>query len=290
MIGFGKGRELYVQDLYAGAETGTRLKVRVYCEFAWHALFIRNLLIVPPAADLAGFTPDLVIADLPSFKADPARHGTRSETVIAVDFANRLVLIGGTSYAGEIKKSVFTYLNYVLTDRGIMPMHCSANEGKAGDAALFFGLSGTGKTTLSADPNRALIGDDEHGWSDTGVYNFEGGCYAKTIRLSTEAEPEIYAAVNRFGAVLENVGMDPLTRIPDFDDGSKTENTRGAYPRRLHRQCEDPGRDGAPPEHHHADGGCLRRAAADRAPHARRRPCITSSPATRPRSPAPRRA
>jgi phosphoenolpyruvate carboxykinase (ATP) len=147
-----------------------------------------------------------------------------------VDFSGRLVLIGGTSYAGEIKKSVFTYLNYALTDRGIMPMHCSANEGKAGDAALFFGLSGTGKTTLSADPARALIGDDEHGWSDAGVYNFEGGCYAKTIRLSPAAEPEIYAAVNRFGAVLENVTIDAATRIPDFDDGSKTENTRGAYP------------------------------------------------------------
>ena len=227
---FAAGRELYVQDLYAGAEAATRLKVRVYCEYAWHALFIRNLLIVPPAAELAGFAPDLTIVDVPSFKADPARHGTRTETVIAVDFAQRLVLIGGTSYAGEIKKSVFTYLNYVLTDRGIMPMHCSANEGKGGDAALFFGLSGTGKTTLSADPARALVGDDEHGWSDAGVYNFEGGCYAKTIRLSAEAEPEIYSAVNRFGAVLENVTIDASTRVPDFDDGSKTENTRGAYP------------------------------------------------------------
>ncbi len=243
---FGQSRELYIQDLYAGAETGTRLKVRVYCEFAWHALFIRNLLIVPPAAELENFTPDLTIIDLPSFKADPARHGTRTETVIAVDFANRLVLIGGTSYAGEIKKSVFTYLNYVLTDRGIMPMHCSANEGKAGDAALFFGLSGTGKTTLSADPNRALIGDDEHGWSDQGVYNFEGGCYAKTIRLSKEAEPEIYAAVNRFGAVLENVGMDPVTRLPDFDDGSKTENTRGAYPVAFIANAKIPGVMGHP--------------------------------------------
>ncbi|MFO1170259.1 MAG: phosphoenolpyruvate carboxykinase [Hyphomicrobiaceae bacterium] len=227
---FAAGRELYVQDLYAGAEAATRLKVRVYCEYAWHALFIRNLLIVPPESELKSFAPDLTIVDLPSFKADPARHGTRTETVIAVDFAQRLVLIGGTSYAGEIKKSVFTYLNYVLTDRGIMPMHCSANEGKGTDAALFFGLSGTGKTTLSADPARALIGDDEHGWSDAGVYNFEGGCYAKTIRLSAEAEPEIYAAVNRFGAVLENVTIDAETRRPDFDDGSKTENTRGAYP------------------------------------------------------------
>ena len=225
----GKHR-LYVQDLYAGAEAGTRLKVRVYCEYAWHALFIRNLLIVPPAHEQAGFKPDLTIVDLPSFRADPARHGTRTETVIAVDFAHRLVLIGGTSYAGEIKKSVFTYLNYVLTDRDIMPMHCSANEGTGGDTALFFGLSGTGKTTLSADPKRALIGDDEHGWSDAGIYNFEGGCYAKTIRLSQQAEPEIYAAVNRFGAVLENVAIDPVTRVPDFDDGSRTENTRGAYP------------------------------------------------------------
>ncbi|MEZ5923369.1 MAG: phosphoenolpyruvate carboxykinase [Hyphomicrobiaceae bacterium] len=243
---FGQSRKLYVQDLYAGAEPATRLKVRVYCEYAWHALFIQNLLIVPPAGELADFVPDLTIVDLPSFRADTSRHGTRTETVIAVDFESRLVLIGGTSYAGEIKKSVFTYLNYVLPDRGIMPMHCSANEGKTGDAALFFGLSGTGKTTLSADPERALIGDDEHGWSESGVYNFEGGCYAKTIRLSAKAEPEIYAAVNRFGAVLENVVVDELSRVPDFDDGSRTENTRGAYPVSFIANAKIPGVTGHP--------------------------------------------
>ncbi|MEZ5774707.1 MAG: phosphoenolpyruvate carboxykinase [Hyphomicrobiaceae bacterium] len=224
-------RDLFLQDLYAGADPALRLSTRVYCEYAWHALFIRNLLIPPPAEDLPRFQPGLTIIDLPSFKADPARHGCRSDTIIAVDFSRRLVLIGGTSYAGEIKKSVFTYLNYMLPEQAVMPMHCSVNEARGGgSAAVFFGLSGTGKTTLSADPARILIGDDEHGWSDHGIYNFEGGCYAKTIRLSREAEPEIYEAVNRFGAVLENVTIDPVTRLPDFDDGSRTENTRGAYP------------------------------------------------------------
>ncbi len=223
-------RGIFVQDLYAGADPNHRLRVRIYCEFAWHALFIRNLLIRPNPAELAGFEPDLVIIDLPSFKADPARHGTRSDTVIACDFGQRLVLIGGTSYAGEIKKAVFTYLNYLLPERGVMPMHCSVNEGAAGDAALFFGLSGTGKTTLSADPRRALIGDDEHGWSADGVFNFEGGCYAKAIRLSAAAEPAIHAAVNRFGSVLENVVIDPVTRQPDFSDAGLAENSRGAYP------------------------------------------------------------
>jgi phosphoenolpyruvate carboxykinase (ATP) len=229
-LAHGAGLELFAQDLYAGADPEHRLHVRVYCEYAWHALFIRNLLIRPPAGDLAGFVPDLTIIDLPSFRADPARHGCRTETVIAVDFSRRIVLIGGTSYAGEMKKSVFTYLNYVLPDRGVMPMHCSANVGAKGDSALFFGLSGTGKTTLSADPRRSLIGDDEHGWSTSGIFNFEGGCYAKTIRLSASAEPEIYAAVNRFGAVLENVVLQEGSRLPNFDDGRLTENTRGAYP------------------------------------------------------------
>ena len=223
-------RGIFVQDLYAGADPQHRLRVRVYCEFAWHALFIRNLLIRPSPAELANFEPDLVIVDLPGFKADPARHGTRSDTVIACDFGRRLVLIGGTSYAGEIKKAVFTYLNYLLPERAVMPMHCSVNEGPAGDSAVFFGLSGTGKTTLSADPKRALIGDDEHGWSHDGIYNFEGGCYAKAIRLSAAAEPAIFAAVNRFGAVLENVVLDPATRRPDFNDASLAENSRGAYP------------------------------------------------------------
>ncbi|MCA3677970.1 MAG: phosphoenolpyruvate carboxykinase (ATP), partial [Methylobacterium sp.] len=183
-----KGKELFAQDLYGGADPANRVKVRVYTEYAWHSLFIRNLLIRPEAHDLANFLPEMTIVDLPSFKADPKRHGCRTETIIAVDFASKTVLIGGTSYAGEMKKSVFTYLNYALPSVGVMPMHCSANVGPAGDSAVFFGLSGTGKTTLSADPTRTLIGDDEHGWSKAGIFNFEGGCYAKTIRLSAEAE------------------------------------------------------------------------------------------------------
>lgn len=225
-----KGLELFAQDLYGGADPDLRLPTRVYTELAWQSLFIRNLLIRPPVEDLATFVPKLTIIDLPSFKADPARHGVRTETVIAVNFARGIVLIGGTSYAGEIKKSVFTALNFLLPPKGVMPMHCSANVGDHGDTALFFGLSGTGKTTLSADPSRTLIGDDEHGWGPGGVFNFEGGCYAKTIRLSREAEPEIFSTTERFGTVLENVILDPRTRVPDFDDGSLTENTRCAYP------------------------------------------------------------
>jgi len=225
-----EGKSLFAQDLYGGADPAYRVKTRVFTEFAWHSLFIRNLLIRPDASELADFKPTLTIVDLPSFKADPARHGVRSETVIACDFTNNIVLIGGTSYAGEMKKSVFTYLNYTLPARKVMPMHCSANRAEDGSSAVFFGLSGTGKTTLSNDPNRPLIGDDEHGWSQNGIFNFEGGCYAKTIRLSREAEPEIYATTERFGTVLENVVFDQVTRVPDFDDSSKTENTRCAYP------------------------------------------------------------
>jgi phosphoenolpyruvate carboxykinase (ATP) len=225
-----KSRQLQVQDLFAGADPAHRLRARVFTEFAWHALFIRNLLRRPSAAELMGFEPEFTVVDLPSFRADPERHGVRSETVIACNFTRRLVLIGGTSYAGEIKKSVFSYLNYLMPEHGVLPMHCSANVGQNGDAAIFFGLSGTGKTTLSADPERILLGDDEHGWSDDGIYNFEGGCYAKTIHLSAEAEPEIWAASNRFGTVLENVVLDPATRVPNFDDGRLTENTRSAYP------------------------------------------------------------
>ena len=225
-----EGMELFAQDLYGGADPSYRVRARVFTQYAWHSLFIRNLLIRPEAGELARYAPDLTIVDLPSFKADPQRHGCRSETIIACDFSRRIVLIGGTSYAGEMKKAVFTYLNYLLPQRGVMPMHCSANVGAGNDVAVFFGLSGTGKTTLSADPNRTLLGDDEHGWSPDGVFNFEGGCYAKTIRLSREAEPAIYATTERFGTVLENVIIDPLTRLPDFDDASKTENTRCAYP------------------------------------------------------------
>ncbi|TIN70921.1 MAG: phosphoenolpyruvate carboxykinase (ATP), partial [Mesorhizobium sp.] len=186
-------KDLYVQDLVGGADAESRLPTRVITEFAWHSLFIRNLLIRPDAAELEQFVPEMTIIDLPSFRADPLRHGSRTETVIAVDLSRKIVLIGGTSYAGEMKKSVFTMLNYLLPAKGVMPMHCSANEGAAGDAAIFFGLSGTGKTTLSADPSRTLIGDDEHGWGPHGIFNFEGGCYAKTIKLSAEAEPEIFA-------------------------------------------------------------------------------------------------
>lgn len=221
---------LFVQDLFGGSQPEHRVNVRIINELAWHNLFIRTMLVRPAAEELAAFVPEYTIIDLPSFKADPARHGTRSETVIAVNLTEKLILIGGTAYAGEMKKSVFGLLNYLLPLDSVMPMHCSANIGPEGDTAIFFGLSGTGKTTLSADASRVLIGDDEHGWSDTAVFNFEGGCYAKMIRLSEEAEPEIYATTRRFGTVLENVVMDPDTRELDLDDNSKAENTRGAYP------------------------------------------------------------
>lgn len=224
-----KGRDMFVEDLVGGADSANSIRARVASEYAWHALFIRNLLIRPEQKALAGYLPQMTIINLPSFRADPKRHGCRSETVIACDLTRLIVLIGGTSYAGEMKKSVFTALNYILPAKGVMPMHCSANEGPKGDTAIFFGLSGTGKTTLSADPSRTLIGDDEHGWGKDGVFNFEGGCYAKAIRLSAEAEPEIYATTQRFGTVLENVVLD-AARQPDFDDGSLTENTRAAYP------------------------------------------------------------
>ena len=221
---------LYVADLFGGSQPEYRVNVRVINEFAWHNQFIRTLLVRPTADELAGFEPEYTIIDLPSFRADPARHGSRSETVIAVNFAEKLILIGGTSYAGEMKKSVFGILNYLLPPQGVMPMHCSANIGPDGKTAVFFGLSGTGKTTLSADASRTLIGDDEHGWSDTAVFNFEGGCYAKMIRLSEEAEPEIYATTKRFGTVLENVVIDPVTRELDLDDNALAENSRGSYP------------------------------------------------------------
>jgi phosphoenolpyruvate carboxykinase (ATP) len=223
-------RELFVQDLYAGADAQYRLSVRFIHELAWHNLFVRNLFIVPPLAELADFAPQFTVITVPSFRASPERHGTRSDVAIVVNAGTNEVLIAGTSYAGENKKSIFTVLNYLLPLRGVLSMHCSANVGAEGDTALFFGLSGTGKTTLSSDPHRRLIGDDEHGWSDKGVFNFEGGCYAKLIRLSAEAEPQIFATTQRFGTVLENVVMDPATRRLDLDDASVTENTRGAYP------------------------------------------------------------
>jgi len=224
------GKEVFVQQLFGGADKDHRLPVRVVNELAWHSLFIRHLLRIPAAAEYDGFEAEFTIINLPSFKADPARHGCRSETVIAVDFERRMVLIGGTSYAGETKKSVFTILNYLLPKKSIMPMHCSVNAGEGDDAAIFFGLSGTGKTTLSADASRTLVGDDEHGWGPNGLFNFEGGCYAKMIRLSEEAEPEIYATTKMWGTVLENVVMDPVTRQLDLDDDTLAENSRGAYP------------------------------------------------------------
>ncbi|MDY7099039.1 MAG: phosphoenolpyruvate carboxykinase [Pseudomonadota bacterium] len=226
----GEKETLYVADLFGGSQSEHRVNVRVINELAWHNLFIRTLLVRPTVDELADFAPEYTIIDLPSFRADPERHGTRGETVIAVNLAEKLILIGGTKYAGEMKKSVFGILNYLLPAKGVMPMHCSANISADGKTAVFFGLSGTGKTTLSADASRTLIGDDEHGWSDTAVFNFEGGCYAKMIRLSEEAEPEIYATTKRFGTVLENVVMDPATRELDFDDNTLAENTRGAYP------------------------------------------------------------
>ena len=220
---------LYVADLFGGSQAEYRVNVRVINELAWHNQFIRTLLVRPTEAELADFVPEYTIIDLPSFKADPERHGCRSETVIAVNLSEKLILIGGTKYAGEMKKSVFGVLNYLLPPKGVMPMHCSANIGPDGKTAVFFGLSGTGKTTLSADASRTLIGDDEHGWSDDAVFNFEGGCYAKMIRLNPEAEPEIFATTQMEGTVLENVVLDENGEI-DLDDNSLAENTRGAYP------------------------------------------------------------
>ncbi len=232
MIAHMQGRDYFVQDLFGGADPAHRLDVRVVTELAWHSLFIRHLLRRPDAEDLDAFVPEFTIINSPSFQADPKRHDCRSETVIAMNFDRKLILIGGTEYAGENKKSVFTLLNYMLPEKGIMPMHCSANHapGNPVDTAVFFGLSGTGKTTLSADPDRVLIGDDEHGWSDRGTFNFEGGCYAKTINLSREAEPEIYDTTQKFGTVIENMVYDPETKELDFEDDSLTPNMRCAYP------------------------------------------------------------
>ena len=242
------GRDMFVQDLYAGADPVHRLDVRVVTELAWHGLFIRHLLRRPAASELDGFTPEWTIINVPSFKADPARHGCRTETVIALNFDEKTVLIGNTAYAGENKKSVFTILNYLLPEVGVMPMHCSANHaiGNPVDSAVFFGLSGTGKTTLSAAPDRTLIGDDEHGWSDRGIFNFEGGCYAKTINLDPKAEPEIYATTSRFGTVVENMVYDPETLELDFADNSLTENTRCAYPLEAISNASDTGLGGSP--------------------------------------------
>ncbi|MBY6091244.1 phosphoenolpyruvate carboxykinase [Pseudooceanicola sp. 502str34] len=232
MIDHMKGKDYYVQDLVGGADPAYAINVRVVSELAWHNLFIRHLLRRPARDELDAYIADFTIINCPSFKATPEKHGCRSDTVIALNFDKKLILIGGTEYAGENKKSVFTLLNYLLPEKGVMPMHCSANHavGNPVDTAIFFGLSGTGKTTLSADPSRTLIGDDEHGWSDRGTFNFEGGCYAKTINLSAEAEPEIYATTSKFGTVIENMVYDPETFELDFEDSSLTENMRCAYP------------------------------------------------------------
>jgi len=247
MQSYANGRELFVQDCYAGADPAYRLPIRVITEKAWHSLFARHMFIPElDAAKRADHDPQFTVIDIPSFGANPAIDHTNSETFILLNFARRLVLIGGTNYGGEIKKSIFTVMNYLLPLRDTMPMHCSANIGPAGDVALFFGLSGTGKTTLSSDPLRQLIGDDEHGWSADGVFNFEGGCYAKMIRLSAEAEPQIYATTRRFGSVLENVTIKGETRALDLNDDKVTENTRGAYPLSFIGNSVPSGRAGHP--------------------------------------------
>jgi phosphoenolpyruvate carboxykinase (ATP) len=233
LLGYLQGRDVFVQDAYAGADEHYRLPVRFVTEHAWHSLFIRNMFLLPQSLEeYKRFVPEFTIIGVPGFKAAPSIDNTNSETFIVLNFERRLAIVGNTEYAGELKKSVFTLLNYLLPLEGVLSMHCSANVDPedANDVALFFGLSGTGKTTLSADPTRRLIGDDEHGWSDNGVFNFEGGCYAKVIGLSESAEPEIYATTRRFGTILENVPFDPVTRLIDLDDDSITENTRASYP------------------------------------------------------------
>ena len=245
MMAHANGRDLFVQDTFVGADPKYRLPIRVINELAWHSLFARTMFI-SNIKETEPHQPEFTIINFPSFQADPQRDGTRSPTFILMDFSQRLVLIGGTSYAGETKKSAFTIMNYLLPQRGVMSMHCSANVGGEGDVVIFFGLSGTGKTTLSADPERRLIGDDEHGWSDNGVFNYEGGCYAKVIKLSAEAEPDIYRTTRMFGTILENVVFDPVTRQIDLDDARKTENTRASYPLTSIANIVPEGRAGHP--------------------------------------------
>jgi len=239
------GRELFVQDLYSGADPAYRLPVRVIAEYAWHALFVRQLLVRPEAGELAGHSPEFTVIAAPEFESVPERDGTRSKAFILADFTRKIVLIGGTKYAGEMKKSVFGIMNFLVPGRDVLPMHCSANVGADGVTALFFGLSGTGKTTLSADPARRLIGDDEHGWGPAGIFNFEGGCYAKCADLSEEKEPQIYRAI-RYGSVLENVILDAATGLPNYADLSLTENTRAAYPVNFIENAVVPGIAGHP--------------------------------------------
>jgi phosphoenolpyruvate carboxykinase (ATP) len=226
-----QARDVFVQDCYAGADPEYRLPVRIITELAWHSMFARNMFISPVTNDeFRRHIPEFTVLAVPSFKSFPQIDGTTGPTVIAINFDQKLCIIGNSGYAGEIKKTIFTIMNYILPLQGVMTMHCSANTGPEGDTALFFGLSGTGKTTLSADPTRGLIGDDEHGWSDNGIFNFEGGCYAKVIALSPSAEPQIYACTQRFGTILENVVFDPVTRLINLDDDTLTENTRASYP------------------------------------------------------------
>jgi phosphoenolpyruvate carboxykinase (ATP) len=246
VVEFLNGRDLFVQDARAGEDATHGINVRVVSESAWHSLFAYNMFLRLDAGERQGFEPDFTVLHAPHFKASPDRHGTRSETAIMVNFGRREVLVAGTRYAGEIKKSIFSVMNHLLPDAGVFPMHCSANIGDEGDVALFFGLSGTGKTTLSADASRGLIGDDEHGWSGEGVFNFEGGCYAKTIRLSPEGEPEIYQATRMFGTIIENVVLDQGSREIDYDDGSITENTRASYPIHYIPNAVLPSRGGHP--------------------------------------------
>jgi phosphoenolpyruvate carboxykinase (ATP) len=238
--------ELFVEDLYCGADPSYRLSVRYVSPTAWHMAFVRNMFIRPELSDLPTFDPNFTVLHAPEFEADPTRHGTRSGTFIVLNIVERTILIGGTRYAGELKKAMFTVMNYLLPKQGVLSMHCSANVGRSGDTALFFGLSGTGKTTLSADPDRRLIGDDEHGWSKDGIFNFEGGCYAKVINLTPESEPEIYRTTQMFGTVLENVVLDPATRQVRFADQSITENTRASYPLHYIRNFVEGGRGGHP--------------------------------------------
>jgi phosphoenolpyruvate carboxykinase (ATP) len=238
--------ELFVQDLFCGAEPRHRLSVRYVTPNAWHAAFVRNMFIRPEVGALSGFSPNFVVLHAPEFQAAPERHGTRTGTFIVLHLARRMILIGGTRYAGELKKSMFTVMNYLMPREGVLSMHCSANVGAQGDTALFFGLSGTGKTTLSADPERSLIGDDEHGWGESGIFNYEGGCYAKVINLSREQEPDIFATTQMFGTILENVVLDPVTRRVRFEDQSITENTRASYPLHYIRNHVPSGRGGHP--------------------------------------------